>query len=184
MKASLLTAGVLAAAVMAGAGRATAADLDYGRVPPPDRYSSAYEDPRYRDIYGAEPRNYSHEQRYYKVQPPHYGHPVPPAPVYRDHAPPPRHYSEGPDAWRYGNGCISKDEAKRRLTGEGWRDFHDLELRQNVAKIKARRPNGDLYDLKIDRCTGEIVNAQPLERAGPGPYAYENGPRRFEPYYR
>ena len=50
MKATMLAAGICAAVVSAGATIARAADLDYGRVP--DRYSGAYEDPRYRDLYG------------------------------------------------------------------------------------------------------------------------------------
>ena len=50
MKRTSLAAGAFAAALVAGVIPAFAADLDYGRAPT-DRYSSAYEDPRYRDLY-------------------------------------------------------------------------------------------------------------------------------------
>lgn len=176
-----LTAGVLAAALAAGAG-AQAADLDYGRVPT-DRYSSAYEDPRYRDLYAPAPEPYAYEYRYKTVPPPA---PVPPAYVYRDHPAPYRdhrdqRYSQYDEPVQ--NGCVPRDEIKRRMISEGWRDFHDLELRQNVAKIRARRPSGDLYDLKVDRCTGEIIHSQILKRGSYGPYASDDSPRRWERYY-
>lgn len=175
-----LTAGVLAVALTASAG-AKAADLDYGRVPT-DRYSSAYEDPRYRDLYAPEPRDHGYDYR--AVPPP----PIPPAYVYRDNPPPYRDHRFSDYRYGYnGNGghCVPREEAKRRLINEGWRDFHDLELRNDIAKVRARRPNGDLYDLKIDRCSGEIVNSHFLQR-GYGPYAYDNGhpgPSRWERTY-
>lgn len=155
MKSMTLAAGALAATLVTGAQGARAADLDYGRVPY-DRYSSAYEDPRYADIYGRAPA------------------PVPPGYVYRDHRyaeplPPRFAYEDAPRP-----GCIPREEIKRRLVGEGWRDFYDLELRGDQAKVKARRPSGDLYVLRVDRCTGEIANARLLERGSHGPYAYDD----------
>lgn len=165
MKAVTLAAGALAATLIAGAQTSRAADLDYGRVPY-DRYSSAYEDPRYADIYGPGPGP--------GVVVPA---PVPPAPIYRDR---PRYYEP---RYSYDDGarpgCIPREEIKRRLVSEGWRDFYDLELRGEVAKIKARRPSGDLYVLKVDRCTGDIANAHLLERGGHGPYAYDDRYRRY-----
>ena len=94
-------------------------------------------------------------------------------------------YSDGPDdGLRFRDGCLPREEIKRRLTREGWRDFQEVELRQNVAKIRARRPSGDLYDLKVDRCSGDILHSQLIERGGYGPYANDHGPRRFDrPYY-
>ena len=62
MKSWVLAVGLLAAAA---SGPVKAADLDEG---PPDRYGSAYDDPRYADIY-----RYPDERR-----------PVPRAPVYGD----------------------------------------------------------------------------------------------------
>jgi hypothetical protein len=189
MKAMVLAAGVLAAALGIGASRSDAADLDYGRAPL-DRYGSAYEDPRYRDLYGRDPvpPRYSYEQRYYKVPSPV---PTPPGYVYRDNDayrpgyPEPRRYSYAdPGDWRHHNGCVPREEIKRRLVEEGWRDFHDLELRNSIATVRARRPSGDLYDLRVDRCTGEVVNATLIQRGGYGPYADDSGRRYYQrPYY-
>jgi hypothetical protein len=173
MKSMVLAATVIAA-VAAGAPGARAADLEYG---PGDRYSSPYDDPRYRDLYGPSPRyteRYSYEERTYRP-------PVPPRNVYRDddYAPEPRRYAED---YRFGAGCLPRHEVRQRLRDQGWGDFHDLELRPDVAILRARGPRGDLYDLRIDRCTGAIVHARPLEHFVPGPFAY--GPRRWpRPYY-
>lgn len=51
-----------------------------------------------------------------------------------------------------------------------------------IATVHARRPSGRLFVLTIDRCSGEIVSAQPLE-ARPGPYAYGPQPRRWDRSY-
>lgn len=182
MTASTLAAGVLAVALVAGAGSAIAADLDYGRGPA-DRHS-AYEDPRYRDIYGPPPVAVGPPPpRYYSTAP---VPPVPPAYVYRD-----REYDRydrrDPAFDRYDDdrvaaGCLPREEIRRRLVNEGWREFRDLELRGDVARIRARRPSGDLYALRIDRCSGEVVASELLER-GDGPYAYDDRPRPARPYY-
>ncbi|MFM9938514.1 MAG: hypothetical protein ACKVP7_03335 [Hyphomicrobiaceae bacterium] len=170
MKATTLAAGVLAAALSAGTTTTSAADLDYGRLP--DRYSGAYEDPRYRDLYGPDEK-YSHPQHYHRPAPPHI--PLPPATVYRDHD----IYRPHPQARRYSEACVPREEVRRRLIDEGWRDFHDPELRNGTARIKARRGSGDLYDLQLDRCTGEIINADLIRRGGYGPYAQDHGPRYY-----
>ena len=54
---------------------------------------------------------------------------------------------------------------------QGWHDFHDGDVRGDIATVRARRPSGRLFDLAIDRCSGEIVSAQPLEPRRIGPYA-------------
>ena len=182
MKALPLTASVLAAALLLGARPVAAADLDYGYGPAPDRYASAYEDPRYRDLYAPEPApGYRYAPRPYVAVPPPPG-PVPPGYVYRG---PDRFAEWGPDEdWRYGAGCLPRREIKRRLVDEGWRDFHDLDIARSTARVKARRPNGDLFQLKVDRCNGEVLRADALYRQGPGPYAWRDGPRPYErPYY-
>lgn len=173
MKSLLLAAGILAA-VSASAPIARAADLDYGR---PDRYSSPYDDPRYRDLY-SEPRRYNeryeYEERDNRYSSPGYGYGY----GYKYDAPSPRFAEEH----RFGGDCLPRYEVRRRLQLEGWGDFQDLELRPDIALLRARRPNGDLYDLKVDRCTGSIANARLLDRYVPGPYAY--GPRRWtRPYH-
>jgi hypothetical protein len=175
---SLVLAAGLAVAMSTGA--AFAADLD-DDGPPPYRRGSAYDDPRYSDIYRYPDR----------PPPPAYVAPRPPAAVYRDedddYGPPPRRY---PGAG-YAAHCVPRAEIKHRLLSEGWRDFHDPDLRGDLASVRARRPSGRLFDLTIDRCTGQIVNARPLEPRpyGPyasrfyGPYAYGAPPRRWERPY-
>ena len=190
MKRTSLTASVVAAAMAACAVHAQAADLDYGRAPT-DRYSSAYEDQRYRDLYAPEPipRRYGYAPQYEQQYEPRHvpGHPVPPGYVYRDNAYRDNAYRDNVpgryadrDEYRYRQGCVARAEIKDRLISEGWRDFQDLELNGNVARIRARR-NGDVFALKVDRCTGEVLGSRLVERRGYGPYAYEDTPRR--PYY-
>ena len=61
--------------------------------------------------------------------------------------------------------------------------------RADVVMVQARRPSGRLFDLTIDRCSGEVVDARPVfgPRVEPGAYAYGGyggygyGPRRFWP---
>jgi len=184
MRILLLAAGVLAAAVSTGA---RAADLYDG--PPGDRYGSAYDDPRYADIYKYPPPRHHAPPRYVEVPPPppYAGPPVPRERVWRDeygyepkYGPPPRRYSYADPAY----GCVPKDEIKERLLRRGWHDFHDAQLHGEIATVHARRPSGRLFELGIDRCTGEIVSAVPLEPRRFGPFAYEAPPRRWErPYY-
>src|SRR5690606_20110075 len=142
-----------------------------------------YDDPRYRDLYGP--------SRPYAEAPPTYYRPAPTPPgyVYRDRPyesyapyPAPRRYSYAepyapPPVAR---GCLHREEIKRRLVEEGWRDFRDVELRPDSVRVHARRPSGDLYVLRVDRCTGDIVNSRLLERGQYGPYAYDSAPRRYE----
>lgn len=181
MKALPLSASLLAAALLLGARPVAAADLDYGYGPVPDRYASAYEDPRYRDLYAPPPPIYRHEPRPYVAVPPPPG-PVPPGYVY---GAPDRFAGWGPDDdWRYGSGCLPRREIKRRLLDEGWHDFHDLEIARSSARVKARRPNGDLFELKVDRCNGDILRADAIGRYGPGPFAWQGEPRPYgRPYY-
>jgi hypothetical protein len=176
----LLSAGILAAFAIAGAAPARAADLDYRG--PADRWSSAYEDPRYADIYGPPPHHYGGPLAGYdRPAPP----PIPPGYVYRDRGYDPYapRYTELPrPPLPYREGCLPKAEIKHRLLADGWRDFHDLERVGDIAEVNARRPNGDLYFLRIDRCTGDIVSSRLLER-GYGPYAHDGASRWGRPYY-
>ena len=172
---SLVLAAGLAVAMSTGA---LAADLD-DEGPPPYRQGSAYDDPRYADIY-----------RYPDRPPPPYAgkHP-PPAAVYRDeddddYGPPPRRHSYADRGPGYANRCVPRAEIKHRLLRQGWHDFHDPDPRGDLASVRARRPSGRLFDLTIDRCSGEIVSARPLEPRPYGPYAYGGTPpRRWERPY-
>ena len=181
------------ATLMPAAAPVSAADI-YDQYAP--RTSSPYDDPRYGDIYQhpappqpryVEPR--LAEPRYVEprvaeplyVEPPRYAEPRYDAPRrYYDEAPavPQNRYGylepmNPRSDYRGGPTCIPRGEIRRALINEGWRDFRDLELRGEVAKIQARRPNGQLYALKVDRCSGEIVHSRPLHDGGV-PYAYRD----------
>jgi hypothetical protein len=68
---------------------------------------------------------------------------------------------------------VRSEQVRERLTSRGWRDFHDGKaINQTEATLKARRPNGRLFELKLDRCSGEIVAYRALEPRPLGPYAY------------
>lgn len=135
-----------------------AADLCY-------RDGTPYDDPRYSEIYS------------HPAPPPRYAHPVPPAPVYRDdrdrYAAPPQ-YAPPPPAYRqYGRQsgeCVPRDMVRNRLEGRGWHDFHAAQPMGEVVHIRARRPNGRLFDLTLDRCSGEVLGAEAIEaRAAAAP---------------
>jgi hypothetical protein len=185
MRSWVLAASLMAAAAATGA---QAADLYDGPPPPPNRYG-AYEDPRYADIYrypvpppyAVPPRTY---ERY--AEPP-----LPRERVYRDDAygeepkylpGPPRHsYAEPPPA--YADRCVPREVVKDRLLRSGWHDFHGGDLRGDIAVVRARRPSGRLFELAIERCSGEIVSAHPLEPRRFGPFAFGEPPRRWaRPY--
>ena len=172
MRSLILVAGLLAATGAVSVS-AKAADLDEG--PPPDRYGSVYTDPRYADIYRRPERPFAGTPPL-----PYAGPPLPRERVYRDdeEAPPygrPPRYSYDDVRPGYGAQCVPRDVIRDRLTRHGWHDFHDGALRGNVAVVRARRPSGRLFELTIERCSGEIVNAYPLEGRVFGPFAY--GPR-------
>ncbi len=160
-------AAVLAAVCAASGGSSFAADLSYDD-PPNDRWSSAYEDPRYNYLYGREPA--PPPPVYVEGQPPRpYGFdrvPVPREPVYPEARRLPPRYAEAPRHYAYSArpGCISKDAARYELERMGWTDFHDPHVAdQDTAYVKARRPSGRLFQLQVDRCTGDIMSATPLE---------------------
>lgn len=140
----------LASATVLGAPAARAGDL--GGYPPPVEYEG-------RDYY----------------VPPHAEAP-PPGGSYKDEPapPPPPRYSQAPQ-----RGCVSRHEVEDRLLADGWRDFSAPERHGDIGVFRARRPDGRLYELSIERCSGEIVDAHPLDRDY-GPYASYY---RAYPYY-
>lgn len=159
---------------------ASAADL--GDAPYQPRHGSAYDDPRYADIYGDDPprravKPYAAQPYDERHAPSHFddhdGHDDDdrraPRRVYRDddRLPPMRHPPRFSDADRYrDDGCVPRHLVKQRLRSAGWNDFHDLELHGRDAFIRARRPSGRLFELRVDRCSGAVLTARPY-----GPYA-------------
>jgi hypothetical protein len=68
---------------------------------------------------------------------------------------------------------VRSEQVRDRLTGEGWNDFHDGKPAGNgLVTLRARRPSGRLFELTLHRCTGEMLEARPLELRPFGPYAY------------
>lgn len=176
MRLIAVATGAIALLSLAGGAPARAADLGYGDYS--DRYRSAYEDPRYRDLYGPPPGRVSRryvekeevEERYVDADDDYDDKRLAPPRVYR--------YSD-----RYAYDCTPRHVIRDRLYREGWHDFREIDLRRGVAVVEARRPNGLPYRLKIDRCSGDVVAAYPLAPTPRGPYAY--GPRRYYgPYLR
>ncbi len=156
------------AVVSAAATTSRAADL-YDNPP---RIGSPYEDPRYRDMYGYQPAP-----------------PPPPRYVDRGDLPPPRIvYPDAPRdrrgylapmpapgyidgrAWtpdrhdRTTNDCIPREAIRRALQDDGWNGFHDLDLRGPVAVVFAYRPDGRLYRVKVDRCSGAVLASRLVDR--------------------
>jgi hypothetical protein len=163
MRSWLLAAGLLAAAA---AGPAQAADID--GVPPPPRsgpYSGYYDDPRYAPKPPAPPSYYDDDDddddRYNGPPPRRYSH-VPPKYA------PPRYAAPPP-----GRSCVRSEQVRDRLTSQGWRDFHAGQpVNDGLVTLRARRPSGRLFELVLNRCTGELVEARPLQLRPFGPYAY------------
>jgi hypothetical protein len=166
---------------------ARAADLEH-RSLPNDRYRSAYEDPRYADLYAPAPpppvvqhHSYNHapipRERVYRDDPSH-GHEDLPPPhrtyTYQPYPPQAPRYAERP-------GCASPRAVERALQQDGWRDFSSPTLRGEDAFLNARRPDGRPFELRVDRCTGELVSAKPIDPRPYGPHVYggRDAPRAY-----
>ena len=163
-----------------------------------DGYGSARADAQYYDDpYGAEPyygeaprRGY--ERRYvdeaYVDPPPAYDPPYRPSGTVRD----PKSFDEGEIYSKsfarppYGRAaiydeCVSRRVVRRRLRREGWYRFRGLQVRGRVVLVSARRrPTGRWFDLAVDRCSGEILDARPLRPIYYDDYAV----RPARPYWR
>ena len=181
-------------AAIAGAGLlaiqpVAAADLS-GKYDP-------YEDPRYADIYRDPPPRYA-APRYvepaprYVEPPPRYIEPAPryvePSPGYKDDVPRDRYGRLLPfrEERRYagrhpedavrghgGDRCVPRHVVRERLEREGWHDFHGAELEGAFALVNARDESGRLYVLRIERCSGEIVEARVIGGRRQGPLAWQ-----------
>jgi hypothetical protein len=155
---------------------ASAADLDdeaeYRTGP---RTESPYDDPRYRYLYedNAPTRHYGQPQPDYRPYPPSAkddGY-LPTVPL------PPR-YTQAPRYERHAPGCLPRAEIRARLLDRGWSGFHDIDLRGPLAYVKAQRPSGRTFDLEVDRCTGSIMSARPVD-VPERPYAWRGPSHRY-----
>ncbi|MGD9671542.1 MAG: hypothetical protein AB7U75_21250 [Hyphomicrobiaceae bacterium] len=59
--------------------------------------------------------------------------------------------------------CAPRDFVREDLRAEGWSDLRNAELRGSYVMVEARRVrSGRLFRLTIDRCSGDVVAAEPL----------------------
>lgn len=158
---------------------------------PPHQAYQAYQHPGYGTGYPPIPQApvYRYGDRGDAYAPPRYAQPdyaprdfAPPgyAPYAGGYAPPPGYSNRGAYSSR-APGCLSKDTIQRELIAEGWRDFHAPQIiGQTEANLRARRPDGRLFELRVDRCTGDVIAARPLDERGYsdrgyGPQVYGDG---------
>ena len=162
MSMKVLAASLLAVVPMLAAGVASAGDL--GGYPEPRTYEQGeyYEPPRRTEqVERVEQRDYVPPSGSYKDDP------LPPP------AAPPRRYSEDR------SGCTPRHIIRDRMVGKGWHDFQPAELRGDIAVVRARARSGDMYVLKVHRCSGDIVDSWPVDRRPESTTVYSS----YEPYY-
>jgi hypothetical protein len=69
--------------------------------------------------------------------------------------------------------CLTRRGLRTNLISQGWRDLRGIAADPDVIGLTASRPNGLVYHLKIDRCSGVILAAYLLDQGGNGgAYAY------------
>jgi len=172
--ASLAAASAVAVSLLFTAVPAFAADLWE-----PPRGGAAYDDSRYGDRYG-DRNGEAYDDEAAPPEDRYAGHP-------EDFGPPlPRGGLKGegyypPYERRYGDNCVPREIVRDRLRAAGWYDFRDLEPRGEVVLAEARSPTGRLFDLTIERCSGEIVDARPLDGGRDYARDYAYGGRRYWP---
>lgn len=157
-----LTAGAIALLAIAAAPVALqAADLD-------SYDASPYDDPRYGDVYRHPPP----PPRPYVDR---YGAPHAPAPP-----PPPYAYRDAPPRGEP-YGCVPREVARAALERQGWMDFHNLQLAGQYVHLRARRPNGAVFELTLDRCSGQVLDRRFVSAAPPA-YAWRERGRDYRGY--
>ena len=62
-------------------------------------------------------------------------------------------------------GCVPVDRVRARLQREGWSAFRDVALQGEIAVVHARAASGRQYELRIERCSGQLVGARLAARA-------------------
>jgi len=91
-----------------------------------------------------------------------------------------RRRRRAPDAFRglmtpgfgAGGNCRAPRQVRRRLQRQGWWDFQGLRRSGENFVVRARRPNGTVYRLRIQRCSGQVLEATPLNNSdGPNLWA-------------
>lgn len=73
--------------------------------------------------------------------------------------------------------CVSKRTIRVRLKEQGWKRFHGLAMNADTIGITASRPNGLVYRLKLDRCSGVIMASFLLDQP-----AHRTASRKYRNY--
>ena len=60
--------------------------------------------------------------------------------------------------------CLQGRQIENLLGRQGWREFSNPQRGVDVVGLTARRPNGLTYRLKLDRCTGVIIQTYLLDQ--------------------
>lgn len=108
------------------------------------------------------------------------GYPVPQPPpgdydqrsYKEDPLPPP----QAPPRRRVAAECLSKFGIREALNRQGWHEFANVEMRGDLAYMIARNDNGRPFDLTIDSCSGDVIDAAPRR-------VYADRPVYYERYY-
>lgn len=58
------------------------------------------------------------------------------------------------------SGCLPRQVIRQRLRDDGWRDIQRVDVRGGNVLLTAERPNGQLFNIKVDRCSGDIIDAR------------------------
>jgi len=184
VSARLAAAFAVVSSVAFGTAPAFAADL----YDPPRAHAPYYDDPDDAEPYEDRADTRSDYERYSQppadFQPPYRPRVATRVPksfdeseIYRrTDVEPPYEAAEGYDE------CVPRRVARRRLIRNGWDDFRDLQVRGRIVLVRARSPSGRPFDLTIDRCSGDIVDARPLRSRIYDEFAYDRRPYRRWPY--
>ena len=143
--------------------------------------ASPYDDPRYASIYGrTESDRLPRSDRSYSS-----------SRSYRDNTYHDRENArcDRPDRTRYSTStprnysriCLTKYQIRRKLKRQGWRHFELIRARPTVAVLKARQLGGDLYKIRVDRCSGDVLRARVIDSYRGDTYAYRRT-RRYSTY--
>jgi hypothetical protein len=76
------------------------------------------------------------------------------------------HYSLKDEPQR--SACLNRWQIEDSLARQGWRGLHGLQLAPDTVGVTARRPNGLVYRLKIDKCSGVIIAANLIDQQNDG----------------
>jgi hypothetical protein len=79
--------------------------------------------------------------------------------------------------------CLASNQIERMLAAQGWRSFVNPKRGVDVVGLTASRPNGLTYRLKLDRCTGVILQANLLDQPDTRRRSYSYDPNVPVPGY-